>query len=133
MDAYAWIEIFIGSENGKKAKEVIQNSEEAYTPNTVLAEVARKYLREGVKEQTILERLITIEEASEIFHIDKNIAIESAKCYIKLIEKAKKEKLETPSLFDAIVLATARMLNAKIITGDEHLKEENTTIWIGKT
>ncbi|MBC7130454.1 PIN domain-containing protein [Candidatus Bathyarchaeota archaeon] len=133
MDTYAWIEIFLGSHQGEKAKEVIQNSEEAYTPDIVLAEIARKYLREGAKEQTINERLKTIEETSEIAHIDKETAIESAKCYMELSQKARKEKLKTPSLFDAIILATAKTLNAKIITGDEHFKGLNQTIWIGET
>jgi len=133
IDAYAWIEIFIGSKSGEKAKEILQKAEETYTPDVVIAEIARKYLREGMKEQIILERLTTIEETSEIIPIDKNIAFESAKCYLELMEKAKTRKLKAPSLFDAIVLATARTLGAKLVTGDEHFEEINETLWIGKT
>ncbi|MEM3697400.1 MAG: PIN domain-containing protein [Candidatus Bathyarchaeia archaeon] len=132
IDAYAWIEIFIGSQKGEKAKEILQKAEEAYTPDIVLAEIARKYMREGAKEQTIHERLKTIEETSEITPIDKETAIESAKCHMQLTEKTKKEKLKAPSLFDAIILATAKTLNAKIITGDEHFKGLSQTIWIGE-
>jgi predicted nucleic acid-binding protein len=132
IDAYAWIEIFIGSRNGETAKEILQKTEEAYTPDIVLAEIARKYLREGSKENTIQQRLKTIEEISEIIPIDTEIAMESAKCYIKLAEKAKREKLKAPSLFDAIILATAKILNAKIITGDEHFKGIKETLWIGE-
>jgi predicted nucleic acid-binding protein len=133
IDTYAWIEIFIGSKSGEKAKEILQKAEETYTPDIVLAEIARKYLREGMKEQTILERLTTIEETSNIIPIDKSIAIESAKCYAELMEKAKKIKLKLPSLFDAIILATSRTLDAKLITGDEHFKDVHETLWIGKT
>jgi predicted nucleic acid-binding protein len=133
IDTYAWIEIFIGSKSGEKAKEMLQKAEETYTPDVVIAEIARKYLREGMKEQTIRERLTTIEETSEIIPIDKNIAFESAKCYLELMEKAKTRKLKAPSLFDAIVLATARTLGAKLVTGDEHFEEINETLWIGKT
>jgi predicted nucleic acid-binding protein len=133
IDTYAWIEIFIGSKSGEKAKEILQEAEETYTPDIVVAEIARKYLRESMDEQTILERLTTIEETSEIIPIDKNIALESAKCYMELMEKAKTEKLKAPSLFDAIVLATARKLGAKLVTGDEHFKQINETLWIGKT
>ncbi|MEM3459002.1 MAG: PIN domain-containing protein [Candidatus Bathyarchaeia archaeon] len=133
IDSYAWIEIFIGSTRGEKAKETIQNAEETYTPDIVLAEIARKYLREGAKQQTISERLKTIEETTEITSIDKETAIESAKCYMQLTEKTKKEKLKPPSLFDAIILATAKTLNAKIITGDEHFRNLKETIWIGET
>lgn len=84
-----------------------------------------------MKEQTILERLATIEETSEITSIDKDIALESARCYLELAERAKSRKLKNPSLFDAIVLATARTLGAKLLTGDEHFKGIDETIWIG--
>ena len=132
VDSYAWIEIFIGGKGGEKAKEILEKAEETRTPDVVMAEIARKYMREGMKEHTILERLTTIEETSEIVSIDRNIALESAKCYLELTEKAKKERLQAPSLFDAIVLATARKLGAKVVTGDEHLKHADETLWIVK-
>jgi len=50
---------------------------------------------------------------------------------MQLLEKAKIEELKPPSLFDAIVLATARLLNAKVVTGDEHFKGMPETLWIG--
>ncbi|MGC8998784.1 MAG: PIN domain-containing protein [Candidatus Bathyarchaeia archaeon] len=58
--------------------------------------------------------------------------MESAKCYMELSQKAKKEKLKIPSLFDAIILATAKTLNAKLIIGDEHFKGLSQTLWIGE-
>ena len=133
IDTYAWIEIFIGSESGKKVKEILQKAEEAYTPDVVVAEIARKYLREGMEERAIHQRLTTIEETSEITPVDKNIAIESARCYLELAERAGTGKLKTPSLFDAIVLATARIFDAKLVTGDEHFKGINGILWVGET
>ncbi|MCS7124786.1 MAG: PIN domain-containing protein [Candidatus Bathyarchaeota archaeon] len=133
VDSYAWIEIFIGSVQGEKAMEAIQKAEEAYTPDIVLAEIARKYMREGAKENLIQQRLKTIEETTEVTPIDTQTAIESAKCHLQLTEKAKKENLTAPSLFDAIILATAKTLNAKLITGDQHFKGLNQTLWIGET
>ena len=130
VDAYAWIEIFIGSKKGDKARETLTGADATYTPDVVVAEIARKYFREGVAEQTVLERLKTIEETTDITPIDKNVALESAKCYLELSEKAKTKGLQTPSLFDAIVLATARLLNAKILTGDEHFKDMPETLWL---
>jgi hypothetical protein len=59
------------------------------------------------------------------------IALESDKCYIKLLEEAKKAGITTPSLFDATVLATARVLKAKVIAGDEHFRNLPETICIG--
>ena len=122
VDTYAWIEIFVGSEKGAKAKEHLEKADMVYTPDIVLAEIARKYLREGMNQDTIVDRLRIIIEASDIIPIDAEVALEAAKCYMELLNAAKEEGLRKPSLFDAIVLATARTLKAKVLTGDEHLK-----------
>jgi predicted nucleic acid-binding protein len=131
IDAYAWIELFIGSEKGRDVKELMENADEIYTPGTVLAEIARKYIEEGVDEETVNARLEVIVSTSNITHIDAGIALEASRCYLELTNCAKKSKLNTPSLFDAIVLATGRFLKSKIVTGDEHLKNLSETIWIG--
>ena len=130
IDTYAWIELLIGSEKGKKVKELIENTEEVYTPSTVLAETARKFLREGTDEKTITMWLEIIIAASVITQIDSTTALEAAKCQLELAKKAKMSKQNTPSLFDAIVLATARINQCKILTGDEHFKNLPETIWI---
>ncbi len=104
IDTYAWIELLIGSEKGKKVKELMENAEEVYTPSTVLAETARKFLREGTDEKTINTWLEIITSASVITQIDSATALEAAKCQLELTKKAKISKQNTPSLFDAIVL-----------------------------
>ena len=131
IDAYAWIELFLGSEKGVKAKKVIEEADSVYTPSTVLAEIARKYLREKVDEKTVNSRLEQVVAASTITQIDAELASEAAKCYLELLSNAKKSKLETPSLFDAIVLATGRLTMSKVLTGDPHFKELSETLWLG--
>ena len=131
IDAYAWIEFFAGSEKGCKVKEMMENANEVYTPGTVLAEIARKYIREGTEDRTIDARLEMINAASNIVHVDIKLALESAKCCSELATKSRKSKLSTPSLFDAIVLATARSLKSKVVTGDEHFKNLSETVWVG--
>lgn len=130
IDTYAWIELLIGSERGNKVKELIENAEEVYTPSTVLAETARKFLREGADEKTITVWLEIITSASVITQIDSTTALEAAKCQLELAKKAIMSKQNTPSLFDAIVYATARINQCKILTGDEHFKNLPETIWI---
>jgi predicted nucleic acid-binding protein len=131
IDAYAWIELFVGSEKGLKVKAILESADEVYTPGTVLAEIARKYLREGADDKTVDARLEVIASASNIAHVDVGIALEAARCYIDLLTCAKKSKLSTPSLFDAIVLATGRLLRSKIVTGDKHFKNFSETVWVG--
>jgi predicted nucleic acid-binding protein len=130
IDAYAWIEHFIGSAKGQKVKEIIESADEVFTPGTVLAEIARKYLRVGVDEKIVDSRLQEITGASNIIPVDTNLALESARCFLELSAKAHKSKQKNPSLFDAIVLATGRLLESKILTGDEHFKSLPETVWI---
>jgi len=131
IDAYAWIEVFLGSERGRKVKEILEQADEVYTPDTVLAEIARKYLREGADERTTDARLETITTASNVTQIDIKVALEAARCYTQLVTNARKGKLKSPSLFDAIVLAAGRVVKAKIVTGDEHFRNLPETVWIG--
>lgn len=131
IDAYAWIELFIGSEKGFKVKEIVESADEVYTPDTVLAEIARKYVREGADDKTVDARLETITAVSSVASVDAKVALEAAKCYLELAAEAQKAKLSRPSLFDAIVLAVGRTLKSKIVTGDEHFRDMPEIVWIG--
>lgn len=130
FDSYAWIEYFLGSDSGKVVKNYI-DVEEVITPSIVLAEVARKYLREGMNEEDVDKRLNFIAANSTVLNIDVELSMAAAKAYFELFEKAKMERLKSPSLTDGIVLATGRILGAKIVTGDEHFKGFAEVVYIG--
>jgi len=38
--------------------------------------------------------------------------------------------MDPPSLADAIILATARILDAKVVTGDQHFRGLPNVIWL---
>ncbi|MBS7653187.1 hypothetical protein KEJ13_08675 [Candidatus Bathyarchaeota archaeon] len=59
------------------------------------------------------------------------VALKAAELDIDLRERARKIGIGEPSLLDAIVLATAMVLDASLITEDEHLKGRPDVIWIG--
>lgn len=130
LDSYAWIEYFLGSDAGKVVKGIL-DAEEATTPSIVLAEIARKYLRERIEEKNVLERLLFITANSAIAEINADIGVSAAKAYSELLEKTRREKLNKPSLADGIILATGRCLRAKILTGDEHFKGLDEAVYIG--
>ena len=131
IDSYTWIEHFLGSEKGRKIDNILESADEVYTPDTVLAEVARKYVREGVDLMIINTRLAQIVGASTIICLDAKLAIDTAQCYLEIEAKARKSKLTLPSLLDAVVLAISRSLDSKVLTGDQHFRELPDTIWIG--
>ncbi len=132
IDTYAWIEYFRGSDKGKVVKEYLLGSMETYTPSIVLAELARKYFQENMPESTVRERLSVVAETTTIVGIDEELALEAGKIYMELVKHAEKQGLkQKPSLNDAIILATARKLRARVITGDKHFKNLEDTVWIG--
>ncbi len=130
VDSYVWIEIFVGTAKGESATKVMDDAEELYTPDVVLAEIARKYKREGFDRTVIEKRLDRIAEASQLVSIDKNVALASASAFFDLREEAKRKGLGEPGLFDAIILGTTRALSAKVLTGDPHFKDLNETLWL---
>jgi predicted nucleic acid-binding protein len=130
IDSYAWIEQFTGNANSSKIIEIFINADELYTPDIVLAEVARKYIRDRIADNIIKIRLQQIEENSKIVNLSPKLAFEAAKCYAELLNNARQNKLNTPNLSDAIILATARILGAKVLTGDQHFKPFSETLWI---
>ena len=131
VDSYAWIEIFSGSESGKVAMKHIESADRIITPDIVLSEVARKYIREKLSVAVVRDRLSIIRESSEIAGIDEVLAIQSAEAFLELSRESKRmHSSREPSLFDAIVLATARANDSKVLTGDLHFQKLPETIWI---
>jgi predicted nucleic acid-binding protein len=131
IDTYAWIEFFIGSEKGKKVKEIMVESRDIFVPDIVLAEIARKYLREGMDENTVKQRIEWVTDIARNVSISEKIALLSGRTYLELLEKSKKEKISKPGLADGIVLAVTKALDAKVVTGDKHFKGLKEVIWVG--
>jgi len=51
--------------------------------------------------------------------------------YGELMSKARKEGLERPGLGDALILATARVTQSRLLTGDPHFRGLKETLWLG--
>jgi len=130
VDSYAWVELFLGSGKGGRVRELIESADEALTPDTVLAELARKYLREKVPERLIREKLSAVQGASHVLPITPELAMSASKAYLELVKTARKRRLRTPSLFDGLVLGAARLHEAKVVTGDPHFQSLPETIWL---
>ena len=72
-----------------------------------------------------------MEVKTVIVNIDSGIALAAAKLYLDLNRHAEAEDLRTPSLADALVYATAKRLNDKLVTGDRLFKKLPNIIYIG--
>ena len=128
IDAYAWIEYFRASKFGEVAKKYIE-SDDAATPTIVVSEISRKLLREtelgNETRAGRLKRLEFIRATSQIVDLDFEIAAEAGE-----IDLDMKKKVKSWGLADSIILCTARTAKGKVITGDEHFRGLEETIFI---
>ena len=124
IDSYAWIEYFMGTYAGEKAKLIIESPEEKITPTICIAEVYAKTIK--VEGQELAEKQrIFIKEKSALATLDEKTAVESAKLQVKL-----KKEIHGWGLADSIVYATALLKKANVVTGDEHFKKLENVLFI---
>ncbi len=114
LDSFAWMEYFMGTLKGEKVKRSVDDDIQLYTSPIVIAEIYSKSQRTDGNAQ---ERTDFIMKRCAIVTLDEKIAIEAAK-----IHAENKVKFPDFGLADAIILASARSRNMKVLTGDPHFK-----------
>jgi len=124
VDAWAWIEYLIGSEFGKKLNDVLYESKssEVYTCAITLGEVISKVAREGRDVEAAYTILLS---NSQIININEELSKHAG-----LLHYEMRKTLKDFGLADAYVFATAKMLKAKILTGDAHFKDIKEAVLI---
>jgi len=131
VDSYAWIEFFTGSSKGRIVEKYLFDADEVYTPSIVLAEIAWKYFRENIDISIVKNRLNIISETTIVIYVDKNIAVRVGEAYQDLLENTRRRGLKRkPGIIDAIILAITRYVDGKIVTGDQHFKDLEETIYL---
>ncbi len=115
LDSHAWIEYFKGTKNGEKVKNFLEN-QPCVTPSIVIAELSDKYSRDNNDFQKQIDFILG---KSNVIGLNTKLAIDAGK--IKQI--VRKKCKNNFGLADAIILATAREQNGKVVTGDHHFKE----------
>src|SRR3989344_2533945 len=121
IDTYAWIEYFEGSVQGNKIREILENENEyeVFTPSIVLVELADAVVKGKIKiNWDELVRFVKLN--TKIINIDEIVAKEAG-----IIKNNLRKKHPDFGLVDAIVLATARINNSRLLTGDNHLLNED--------
>jgi len=115
IDAYAWVEYLMGSSAGEKVKSILEReTNEVYTCAVTVAEVVSKTAREGREFETAYDILLS---NSQIVNLDEEISKEAGVLHCEM-RKTKRDF----GLADAYVLAVARTVNAKVLTGDPHFR-----------
>jgi predicted nucleic acid-binding protein len=109
FDTSAWIELFLGSRESKKVKEILKR-ETCYTSVITLAEVS-KWAHKYGHDATLLVN--TIDELSTVLNLDKQISLLAGQINIERRKVNKKF-----GLVDSIILATGVSFGLKILTKD---------------
>lgn len=120
IDSWAWIEYFRGSGAGKKVATTIEGSSEIIVSAINLAEIYYTTLKRINKESAERQKEAMLHRC-RVVNVDSKIAVRAAE--IKVERKW--------GLADAIILATAEIWKAKIITGDPHFKGIASVEYIG--
>jgi predicted nucleic acid-binding protein len=122
IDAYAWIEYLDGSEAGRKVGALIEENDETYTCAMTIAEVVSKVARKGKNVKVAYDVLLS---NSEIVDVDEELSLEAGLLHFEM-----RKTLKDFGLADAYVLATAKKLKSKILTGDLHFKNVKEAVLI---
>ena len=124
LDSWAWIEYFEGATRGEKVREAITNPRnQIFTHCVSVAEIISKARRTGKDTDVIFEAITSNSNIVEGNVEDsKNVGIVHA--------TIKTTRNRNFSLADAFVLASARKLKAKVITGDPDFKNIDEAVLI---
>lgn len=127
LDTWAWIEYYEGSEIGELVDEKLENSH-CYTSIVSLAELSDNFHNKDKVTNYRWEHVRKfIATNSDLIQITKDIAGEAGK--IKAEEREEKPGF---GLMDALILATAKENDLKLLTGDPHLVSKEETVDLKK-
>ena len=121
FDTYAWVEYFLGTNKGKEIEKYFANNE-IITPITALIELDCKAAKHGWDKDFMFE---FVKSKSNVFFINWEITKISSQIYLE-----QRKKFSDFGLNCAIILATSRVNNSKLLTGDKHFKGLSDVIFL---
>jgi predicted nucleic acid-binding protein len=122
IDAWAWIDYLDGVESGRRVGVAIENDEEVFTCALTMAEVVSRVARKGMNVKIAYDVLLN---NSQVVNLDEELSLEAGLLHFEV-----RKTVKDFGIADAYVLATARKLKAKILTGDPHFKNMKEAILI---
>lgn len=114
LDTSAWIEFFIGSEKGKRVKDILYKND-SYTSIVTLAEVTNWALKESRDAEFLVK---AIKQLSNIIELDEDMAVLAGKLNFERKKSNKKW-----GMLDSFILASGSIYGLKILTKDSDFKD----------
>jgi len=119
VDAFGWVEYLAATPFGAQVRVVVEDEEnEIFTAALSVSEVVSRAQREGRDGRRAAGLL---EGASVVVPIDFSLAVSTG-----IIHAEKRRRIMDFPYGDAAILAVAKRLKAKVLTGDPHFRgQEN--------
>ncbi len=121
FDTYAWIEYFQGTSKGRVVEKYLEGNK-VLTPAVVLLELNYKSDKEGWDFKRYFN---FIKSHSKIIGMNEKFVFSFGNFYNKI-----RKKLRNMGITGIIILHTAVLNDAKVLTGDKHFKSFEQTIML---
>ncbi len=126
IDSWAWVAYLEGAKAGRKVKEEVDDeSNEIFTHVVSIAEITSKVKRKGLDVEIAWNAITT---NSKVANVDKFDSKE-----VGLLHAKMKSRVPNFSLGDAFVLAAAKKLAARVLTGDPDFENVDGVVSLNKT
>ena len=121
IDSYGWIEYFSeGQLLEKYAKYIESASKSSFFTSAIILYEVYKRIKKLKDEQTALTAYAYMVAHTITIPVNKKIALEAADISLK----------HGLAMADSIIMATANMARAKIITSDKHFKGKENVVFV---
>ncbi len=126
FDAYAWVEYALDSANAQVVARHLEDSSEAFTPASVLAELNESMLRHGIRRGLIRRMLAFVKSKTIVVEIGADLAEVAGAMNFRT-----KRAVKDWGMLDSFVYAVAKTKGGRVLTGDPHFKNLDNVIYIG--
>ncbi len=115
IDAFSWIEYLEGSSKGERVSNILKSDNEIFVLPLTIGEVVSKTKRKDKNHELAYE---SITKRAKIISTTPRMAKEAG-----LLHAEMRKKFSQFGIVDALLVITARNIKARILTGDNHLKQ----------
>jgi len=123
VDAHAWVEYLGSTALGARVRELVEDEgNEVFTAALNVSEIVSRAEREGKDGRKAAE---LVEGASVIVPMDFTLAVTAG-----ILHAERRKRIKDFPYGDAAVLAVAKALRAKILTGDPHFRGEDGVVFL---
>lgn len=114
IDAHSWIEYLNGSLSGERVNQLLEEDNEILVLPITISEVIAKVKKSKGNYEAAYSSIV---KNSKIFEPTSKIAKEAGLLYVDM-----REKNSSFGIVDSLLITSAKLIGAKLVSGDNHFK-----------